>query len=206
MFKSTSSGAALAVAVLALVVAVGGTVSAHPALAARVLTKAKVAKIANKQVTKRATTLTVNNANKLAGTPASSYALASDFAAMSTSSSSCDPTNSTFLNCMSLQVKLDRPSKLLLIAETPFGDDSNDGATGVCQLLLDGAVLPATIIRVGIGGVTGGSSDADNTGMGVTNVTAPAAAGVHIVTLQCNQLTPDLDFNDLSMSAVGIPV
>jgi hypothetical protein len=212
MHRRTTS--LIALTVVALVVALG-SLTTGPVSAA--VGKTKIVKIAKKQANKvldaRAGTLavasatTATNAQQLGGKPASAYAGVSDLVAVSGFDDACDPGSTTFTDCIPVQVTLARPSKLVINTQTPFGDDSNNGAQGTCRLLLDGGVLPNTTVRVGIDGTTAGvNSDGDNTGGGVNVVTAAVGAGAHTLLLQCNETDSDIDFNDLSMSALAIPV
>jgi hypothetical protein len=69
----------MVVALMALIAAIAGTAIADP-FADESTSAKKTKKIANKQITKRAGGLTVGNANKLGGTPASVYGMKPDWA------------------------------------------------------------------------------------------------------------------------------
>jgi len=145
----------------------------------------------------------VLNADQLGGKPAAGYLETSaDTVGRSEFTVACDPAGGTFIPCASLTISTAREGRLLVNAEAPFGSDGG-AAEGTCRIQLGGATVPSTTVHPGLetGTVT---SDTDNVGIGVTVVTASVAAGSHSLVLECNQTVSDIDYNDLSLSALAI--
>ena len=146
------------------------------------------------------------NATQLGGVPASGYLQTNaDTVGRSGFDVACDPTNAVFLDCATTTVPVARPSRLLVIAEAPFGVDSADTASGNCRIELNGAAVPNTTARTGFQtAAPTGNGDEANVGYGITTVTAPVSAGNHTVNIACNEDDADIDHNDSTISVVAL--
>lgn len=129
------------------------------------------------------------------------------FFALSSSSSTCDPTSSTPITCGEVVVNLQEPSQLLLVgAGSQRGvADPSEGLSGGCRFRLDETTtLPSTATLVGSSSSppTGGGN-----GFGLSAATARNAMvqpGEHQIELICHETKGDASYvTTLSVLALG---
>lgn len=181
---------AMIVAMVALIVAIGGT-----AVAGGVLNKKKV----NQIITNRAPGLSVANASKLGGLDASQYKTASNY----TQSSTAKTINGTLATIGSpIQVTTEGTRRLIASAAVHATVAAAGGAFLVCHITIDG---------------TSGVFDTDFTAPnGTFNpvdasvsplASAVVGAGTHTVTLLCEALggaTPSMTVVDDALAAWAV--
>jgi hypothetical protein len=114
----------------------------------------------------------------------------------------CNPESSTFLDCASVTINLQRASRVLVIATG--GQRSEGGpAKAECQLRVDDE---ATAL-----GSNPGEEATDNTSGGATNGFArtlvtpnPIPAGSHRVALACSEVSADVRIENPTIAAIAI--
>jgi len=114
--------------------------------------------------------------------------------------SSCNPTSTAFVNCGTVTLSPQEPSKALLVAGG--GQHGTAGASGTCKFRANGADLVPDDGSVSVGDPSTGRTALRTNGMGLTAVTA---VGPELVTfdLVCNETSDDVSF-DTSFSALAI--
>jgi len=189
------------VAVIALIVALGGSAYAAKKIGSKQLKKNAVTtkKIKNGAVT----------AAKLANGAVKGAVAATGTAARSTTKG-CDPTTTAFIDCGTVSLNLPSSGRVLLVADA--GDDGSNQNTyaGVCRLTADGTTVGPSITfgqaaaSAGATPVIGGPGFNSNgqEGAGLNGVTDVLKAGKHDFSLQCNQNLGSIEFEETGVSAV----
>ena len=113
-----------------------------------------------------------------------------------TGTTPCDPTNSTFTKCTSVNVdgSTGFPRSYLLIADGTI-DGAGSPANGICHLELDGTEITGTKTNVHTAGAI--------QSFGINIVTTPQG-GTHTFSLACNETTADLKVPQFELSAVQV--
>jgi hypothetical protein len=117
-------------------------------------------------------------------------------------SGGCDPESSTFIECASTTIRLQRASHILAIATG--GQRSEGGAAkAICEVRIDDA---QTAIDANPGEETDDNTSATATnGFARTVVTPePVAPGTHEIALSCNQGLGDARIEDPTIAAIAI--
>jgi hypothetical protein len=144
------------------------------------------------------------NAASLGGAPPSAYkgAASSGYEHLPT----CDPSNTTFLDCVSTDLSLPHAGRVLLVAgggQNSFGESGE----GTCEFRIDGALSTAPAVRPGeptpqgTDGIDNTSQDAQN-GFSMTTVTESLGPGEHTFALACNERVGEVEMLDTTISAV----
>ena len=155
------------------------------------------------------------NATTLAGASLDSLTIGRS-TAVSTgggTSSSCDPTAATFVDCGTVSLTLPRPGRVLLIANLAFdGQGGSQAYRGDCELTVDAARVGSLVTAGSVSVVQAGDTDFigpgfnANTpaGTGLNAVSDVLAAGTHDFSLQCKEAGGTVEFPETYLSAVMI--
>ena len=213
--KGRRPSPAMSVAVAALIIALVGTAMAAPTAIKSVLNKQEkkqVKNIAANQINKLAPGLSVARAeaatNAANADAVGGQSLANIATARSdpTTGAQCDPQNTTFVLCASVDVDLPHAGRVLLLgtgAQYAF----NAGVTqGTCRMTTDGDPLGGSFVTLGnqtdaSPGVTGAANRGYARGFSTTVVTDPVSAGPHSFALQCNETDADVEFENPQIAA-----
>jgi hypothetical protein len=225
-FHVSRPSPAMVVALLALIVALGGSAYAAKKIGSKQLKKnavttkkikngavtgSKIAnnavttgKIANNAVTTGKIADNAVTAGKIAGATLDSLTIGRS------TSTSCDPATSGFVDCGTVSLNLPRAGRVLVVADLAYDGSNSNGYRGACRLAVDGTAVGTTIdygqaAYVASGGVTvvGGPGFNANgqEGGGLNVVTDALPTGTHSFALQCNQAGGSIEFSETSVSA-----
>jgi len=226
----------MVVALLALIVALGGSAYAAKKIGSKQLKKNAVttkkikngavtgSKIANNAVTtgkianNAVTTGKIANNAVTTGKIADNAVTAGKIAGATldsltigrSTSTSCDPATTGFVDCGTVSLNLPRAGRVLVVADLAYDGSNSNGYRGACRLAVDGTAVGTTIdygqaAYVASGGVTvvGGPGFNANgqEGGGLNVVTDALPTGTHSFALQCNQAGGSIEFSETSVSA-----
>jgi hypothetical protein len=117
----------------------------------------------------------------------------------------CDPTSVTPVTCVSTDLTLSDPSRVLVVAtgaQYTAGASGSVGSAAGCDIRVDGAPRPAFATP---GETTGSTSSGFTNGFARTFVTpTPLPAGSHEVALACWELDPDVRIETPTIAAIAI--
>jgi hypothetical protein len=221
---------AMLVAMIALVVAFGGSAIADSAvdlaksklingkkikprtiranrvkrdtLTGKEINESKLAVVPNANKANSATTAkTADNATTASNANAVNGVTESQFTVGRSAEGSCDPSSSTFVSCASVTLTLPRTGRVLLIAETTWYGTVGGAVKGDCHLAVDGNDAS----QESLPGQTGNDTDSTHQkSLGLTLITSGLGAGQHTFELQCNELQPNIVYGASWLSAVLI--
>ena len=215
-FHVSRPSPAMVVALLALIVALGGSAYAAKKIGSKQLKKNAVttkkikngavtgSKIANNAVTTGKIADNAVTAGKIAGATLDSLTIGRS------TSTSCDPATTGFVDCGTVSLNLPRAGRVLVVADLAYDGSNSNGYRGACRLAVDGTAVGTTIdygqaAYVASGGVTvvGGPGFNANgqEGGGLNVVTDALPTGTHSFALQCNQAGGSIEFSETSVSA-----
>jgi hypothetical protein len=220
----------MVVGILALVFAMGGTALAVVGLNAK--QKIQVKQLANKQIKAKAPGLSVakakdadhaTNADKATSADKATnadHAVNADQAANAdkvggagldsftigrSTTGSCDPASSAFVDCGTVSLNLPRPGRVLIIATAGFdGANSAAGYRGDCRLTADGTVVGSQVSNGSSTGTGVGFNGNAQATTALSAVTASLPTGTHDLALTCNQAGGSVEFSGNSVSAVMV--
>jgi len=121
----------------------------------------------------------------------------SQFALVEAGSGTCNPTTAAFVECATLSVGAEQPSRLLVHGA---GGQRAVGAFsgGTCRIAVDGESLSSAVP----GGPVPSDASSEN-GFALTAVSQVVGTGSHQVTLECNEQSGDTRIrSDLSVLAL----
>jgi hypothetical protein len=110
-------------------------------------------------------------------------------------SAQCNPSSTTYIDCVTVSLTLPSASRVLLVATSPW-DDNNSAAghAGACRLLVDNTAVYGAEVQVGEATqthtITGGRAGT----FAETAVTGVLGAGGHDFDLQCKEAEADIFF------------
>lgn len=112
----------------------------------------------------------------------------------------CGPVDSTLIPCVETNLNLARAGQVVL---TAAGGQAGylSTARGVCHFSIDGVVSATPQVKPGES-ATDNTTDSHQNGFALTMATAVLAPGNHTFALSCNQASGDVDFHDLSITAL----
>lgn len=114
----------------------------------------------------------------------------------------CNPTDSSYIDCAATRVVLPRPGQI--VATASGGQWSEGGpARGECEIRIDGVLTSGVPANVGDATEDNTSGNATN-GFARTAVTERFGAGSHRVTLACNEGAGDVRISHPTIAAFGI--
>jgi len=189
------------VAVIALFVALGGSVYAANKISGKTIKKGsepgnrlKNDSVTGKQVAE-STLGTVPNADALGGAPASAYLTIGRSAKQS---GTCDPLDTSFVSCVTVSLNLPDAGRVLLDGAGVAIDQGAVGAEGACRFAADNQVVSGSPISVYA------RPQPDNEDFSLTAVTDPLGPGSHSLQLACNEesTTSAIRFDETQISAV----
>jgi hypothetical protein len=200
----TRPSPAMIVAIIALIVALGGTAYAAKKIGSKQLKKNAVTtkKIKNGAVT----------APKLANGVISQAAKTGVLARSTTTG--CNPATTAFTDCGTVTLNLPDSGRVLLLGDAGYDGSNSNSYSGACRLTADGTVVgpsitygQAAMAVTGSGTpVVGGAGFNSNgqSGSGLNGVTTTLSAGKHTFSLQCNQNGGNIQFEETGISAVAL--
>jgi hypothetical protein len=223
---------AMLVAMIALVVAFGGSAIADSAvdlaksrlingkkikprtirgnrvkrdtLTGKEISESKLAVVPNANKANSATTAkTADNATTASNANAVNGVTESQFTVGRSAEGSCDPSNSTFVDCASVTFTLLRGGRVLVVADTNWHSNSGAVTRGSCEVAVDGSGQSADIFP-GQNSVNTTASPLRQQSAGINLVTGPLGAGSHTFAFRCNQLENDIVHDQAFISAVMI--
>lgn len=214
-FRLSRPSPAMVVAVLALVFAMGGTALAVVGLNAK--QKRQVRSLANQQINAKASGLSVakaknathadsadsannaNNANTVGNAGLASFTIGRS------TTGSCDPAGSGFVDCGTVSLNLPRAGRVLIVATAGFdGANSAAGYRGDCRLTADGTVVGATVSNGSSTGTGVGFNGNQQGTTALSAVTDSLPAGTHDLALTCNQAGGSVEFSNDSVTALMV--
>src|SRR5262249_16595394 len=116
----------------------------------------------------------------------------------------CDPTSTTFLNCVTLDMTLPHDGRVLLIGTAGQIAFNNAQTQGDCLFRVDG-VNSGGSVHAGnqyAPARSGATSIQFPNGFATQNVVGPVSAGAHTFALACSETTGDIEFVGPQLSAV----
>jgi hypothetical protein len=112
---------------------------------------------------------------------------------------SCNPP--PLVECRGLDLTLPRAARVLVLADAAAGGSGNDAmAAGACQITIDGTAT-APGVEVTLFASPGIYYE---TGINLSQVTGPLAAGQHHFGVICSETDVDVIFTDFHVSAVSL--
>lgn len=188
------------VAMIALFVALGGSVYASNKINGKTIKKGsepgnrlKNDSVTGKQVNE-STLGTVPNADALGGAPVSAYLTIGRSAHQS---GPCDPTDTSFVRCVAVTLNMPQAGRVLLVGAGVAVDQGAIGAEGSCAFGADTNVVSGSTMSVYA------SAPPANEDFSLTAVTEPLGAGSHSFQLSCNQVGGNaILFEEAHISAV----
>jgi len=203
----------MVVAMLALIVAVGGSAYAASKINGKTIKKGsepgnrlKKNSVTGKQVNE-STLGAVPNANKAKDANTVGGASLNTLTIARATTSACDPATATFVDCGTVSLNLPRSGRVLVLANAGYDGSNTNGYRGDCRLAVDGAVVGPTIsngqavyVPATVGGPGFNANGQVGTGLNVVSDALPA--GTHSFALQCNQAGGSIEFPETYVSAV----
>lgn len=197
---------AMVVAVVALVFAMGGTALAVVGLNGK--QKRQVRSLANQQINKRASGLSVakaKSANQADNADTVGNAAVSSFTIGRSTTGSCDPASTAFVDCGTVKLDLPRSGRILIVATAGFdGANSATGYRGDCRLTADGTVVGPQVSNGSSTGTGVGFNGNQQATTALSAVTGPLQAGTHDLSLTCNQAGGSVEFASSSVTALMV--
>ena len=218
---------AMVVAMVALIVALGGSAYAAKKIGSSQLKKNAVTtkKIKNGAVTGGKLASGAVSSGKIAGNAVTTDKITdgavttgkiadATLGSLTTArgtTSSCDPASTTFVDCGTVSLDLPRSGRVLVLASLGYDGSNTNSYSGNCRLAVDGATVGPTIDYGQAAYVTSGGNttvggpgfNANGEEGGALNfVTAALAAGTHTASLQCNQAGGSIEFTQTAVSGV----
>jgi hypothetical protein len=201
----------MAVALAALIVALGGVAMAAPSAIQSVLNKKEkkqTKNIAKNQINKLAPGLSVaraakaDDANALGGQTLANIVTARS----ATPGGQCDPTSTAFINCATVDLTLPHEGRVLLVGTAGQIAFNNANASGTCLFRVDGVNSGGAVLvgNQSLPNVTGAAARGFPDGFANTVVTAPVSAGAHTFGIACQEATADVEFQGPQISAVMV--
>ena len=134
------------------------------------------------------------------GAPGQAGPAASTFTA-----TECDPINSGFVTCGTVNLDLPADGKVFVTASLSYYAATAALGGGTCRLKADATTVGGSV-RSGYNAST--STGANNSGAplgtSVNAVTASLAAGTHAFKVECNNAAGDLRYQDAAISAIYV--
>ena len=117
----------------------------------------------------------------------------------------CDPSTTTFIDCITVSLNLPAQGRVLVVATAPW-DNNNSAApnSGACRLRADTTTIGSASVAVGEATQTHTFTGNRLGTFATTTVTGILSQGAHNFTLQCMENESDIFFSEPSISAVAV--